>query len=129
MDMLIERIGKYRNLVEPLVARTCSRVTIDMYAPPLVLWFLADGPAARVEINVPFRLRIGPDEWSLDPLGELGAVAPVLSLMGRTVIVALARDDGGLYLEFTDDAAIDVEQPEGDIEPWWFDIDGEAPTP
>jgi hypothetical protein len=55
--------------VRQLVGRECSRITIDRYDPPLVLWFLHDGPMARVEISAPLRFRTGMLEARLDPWG------------------------------------------------------------
>src|SRR5688572_24523742 len=85
MAALEARLATYRNWVEPLGGRVCSRVTIDRYEPPIVLWFLYDGPAARVEINVPFRFRLGREEWRLDPWTNRPALAPILSLIERRV--------------------------------------------
>lgn len=114
-------MARHKNWVEPLTGRVCSRVSIDRFDPLVVVWFLYEGPAARVEINVPFRLRLGSDEWELDPLSQRVALGPILTLIERTVTSAEAREDGSLHLEFSDEAAIDVPQPEGVIEPWWYD--------
>jgi hypothetical protein len=47
MDLLLERMAIQRTWVQPLVGRTCSRITINRYSPLLVLAFTYDGPAAR----------------------------------------------------------------------------------
>jgi hypothetical protein len=122
MATLKARVERYRNWVEPLGGRVCSRVTIDRYEPPVVIWFLYDGPAARVEINVPFRLQLGPEAWDLDPWTKRLALAPVLSLIERRVTSAVAGRDGGLRVEFSGDAAVDVPRTEGVVEPWWYDV-------
>jgi hypothetical protein len=124
MGELEERIlGYHGNWVAPLVGRVCSRIVIDIYSPPLVIWFLYDGPAAYVQVESPFQLRLGTDTLLLDPATDRNALAPLLSLIGRTVTLAVAREDGGLRLEFDGDAVIEVECPDPEIEPWWFHLD------
>jgi hypothetical protein len=107
----------------------CSRVTIDRSDPPLVLIFLNDGPAARVEVNAPFRLLIGAEAWLLDPWEDRRSLAPVLSLIGRTVTEAAAVKSGGLRLEFSGGAALEVEPSEAMTEPWSFDIEDQMEDP
>lgn len=108
--------------LDPLVGRTVSRVTVDRYAPPVVLWMMYDGgPAARVEINGPFEWTVGAITTRLDP-GQAADVGPVLACIGGTCTGANETDDGTLILEFDGDRRIQVPS-EGDLtEPWWFDI-------
>lgn len=123
MAALDARLARDHNWVEPLTGRVCSRVSIDRYDPLVVIWFIYDGPAARVEINAPFRIQVGPDEWQLDPSTQRVALGPILALIDRTVTSAVASEDGSLRLEFSGEAAIDVTQADGVIEPWWYDVE------
>jgi hypothetical protein len=133
MDLLLERMAIHHNWVQPLVGRTCSRITIDRYSPLLVLTFMYDGPEARVEIDAPFRFADASGSRLLDPGGDRPASAPVLSLIERTVTLAVANEDGSLHLEFGGGVSIDVAQLDDIIEAWWFhmddDDDGPAPEP
>ncbi len=123
MDLLLERMAVHRNWVEPLVGRTCSRITIDRFSPQIVLTFLDDGPPARIEIDVPFRFEDASGSRLLDPGGDRTALAPVLALIGRSVTLAVASEDESLHLEFGDSVTLDIEQPDESIEAWWFDVE------
>lgn len=131
MDLLLERMAVHHNWVQPLVGRTCSRITIDRYSPLLVLTFLYDGPEARVEIDAPFRFADASGSRLLDPGSDRPALAAVLSLIERTVTLAVAAEDGSLHLEFGGGVSIDVARPDDISEPWWFHVyDGvDGPTP
>ena len=121
---LEERIhGYHGNWVAPLVGRTCSRIVIDKHSPPIVIWFLDDGPEAYVQIHAPFRLQNGRDTVRLDPEDERTTLGPALSLIGRTVTHAVAGKDGSLRLEFDGGAVIEVDCPDPKSEPWWFYLD------
>jgi hypothetical protein len=127
MAELRERIHAYHgNWVAPLVGRTCNRIVIDKYSPPLVIWFLYDGPAAYIQINSPLRFQNGTDTLRLDPENKRTALGPLLSLIDRTVTHALAGEDGSLLLEFDGGAVIEVDCPEPDSEPWYFHMDEET---
>ena len=118
------RILGYRgNWVAPLVGRTCSRIVIDNYSPPLVICFLDDGPEAYVQIDSPFRLQTGTNPSCLSPEDERTTLGPVLSLIGRTVTHAVAGQDGSLRLVFDGGAVIEVDCPDPESEPWWFHLD------
>ncbi len=121
------RIHRYHgNWVAPLVGRTCNRIVIDKYSPPLVIWFLYDGPEAFVQIDSPFLLQNGTDTIRLDPENERTTLGPVLSLIERTVTHAVAAQDGSLRLEFNGGAIIKVDCPDPESEPWWFHLDDET---
>ena len=125
--------GYHGNWVAPLVGRTCSRIVIDKHSPPLVIWFLADGAGACIQIDSPFRLQDGTDTLRLDAAKERTTLGPLLSLIGRSVTLAVALEDGGLRLEFDGGAVIEVDSPDPKSEPWWFHLDDEtedrAPEP
>ena len=111
--------------LDPLVGRLCTRVTVDVYAPPLVLWFLYEGPTARVEISGPFDVSINGNLSLLDPAADPGQLAPDLQLVGREVTAATVTEGGDLRLDFSEGATVDVR---GDptSEPWWFDVEEDA---
>jgi len=126
-EALRARLAAYhRNWVEPLVGRTCTRVAVDNYSPPVVLWFHYDGPTARIELYAPFSLSIGPTRYELDPYADRAQLGPVLALIGRTVRAAMADRDDGLTVDFDGDARLEVERS-GHSEPWWFDVDEDWP--
>lgn len=125
IETLEARIGRQWNWVEPLVGRVCSRITTDLYAPPIVLWFMYDGPTARIEINARFRLQVGQEEWHLNPSTDPAELGPLLSLIERRVTEAVAGEDGSLHMKFSDTAAVYVPASESAIEPWDYDVENE----
>ena len=106
--------------LDPLVGRECSRITIDAWSPIVVLWFLYGGPTGRVEIDAPFFLRAGERTETLAPEGEREALAPVMRLIGQSVVAAALGEEDALHLEFSGDLVLDV--PGGSDETWWFDM-------
>jgi len=110
--------------LEPLIGRECTRITFDAYDPPLVLWFLDEGPVARVEISGPLTLHVAGVAHDLDPTAELGGSGALLLLVGRRVKLAQVRDDEDLYLEFVSRASLEVRGGSS-TEPWWFHVEDE----
>lgn len=126
IDELDARLRDQHDWVAPLVGRTCSRVTIDQWSPPLVLWFLLDEPVSRLEIDAPIRLTIEGQHHVVDP-AVASSMGPVLQMIGRTVTGATNGPEGDLRLEFGTDAMLEVDAAGASAEDWWFAE--EAPSP
>jgi hypothetical protein len=94
-------------------------VTVDRWAPPLVLSFFVGGEPLRVEIGGEFVFRTGTTSHRLDPEGEPSDLAPVLALIGRTVERARVSEQGGLQLSFSGGYLVEVDETK-DIEAWYF---------
>jgi hypothetical protein len=94
-------------------------VTVDRWAPPLVLSFLVGGEPLRIEIGGEFAFRTSGKAHRLDPEGQPFHLAPVLALIGRTVDRAEVSAQGGLQISFSGGYLVEVDEREG-IEAWYF---------
>jgi hypothetical protein len=105
----------------PIAGRAVCAVAVSRYVPFLRLHFWGgsipdstSGPEYTLLIEGPLRIITPEREWSIDP--QAGPDAAYLLLVSKKVAYALASDDGGLVVEFTDGDRLVV--PPHEYEPW-----------
>jgi hypothetical protein len=108
--------------LEPLIGRQCTRLTFDAFDPPLVLWFLYEGPAARIEISGRLKLEVDGAAFDVDPEGALDSSGVLLRLIGQRVTAAEVQEGESLYLELSGGARLTVPG-DSNPEPWFFHVE------
>ena len=105
----------------PIAGRAVCAVGVSRFTPFLRLEFWGrsvpestTGPDYTLQIEGPLRIISADREWSIDP--EAGADPVYLRLVSKQVSVAVASDDGGLDVAFTDGDHLIV--PPYVHEPW-----------
>ena len=105
----------------PLAGRVVCAVAVSRFVPFLRLHFWGEGvpdstpgPDYTLEIEGPLRIVTAGREWSIVP--QAGPDAAYLGLVSKTIGRAVAFDDGGLQVEFTDGDSLVV--PPHEYEPW-----------
>ena len=93
----------------PIAGRVVCAVAVSRFVPFLRLHFWGAGG--------PFRLTTPEREWSIDP--QAGPDAAYLLLVSKKIDHAIASDDGGLVVDFTDADRLIV--PRHEYEPWQLD--------
>ena len=101
-----------------LVGRECSRITIDAYAPHLVLHFLSDAAPQRIEIGAPFVLEHDGAGQRFEIEGAPSLLGAAAAVVGRKLLAAGIDDSGALSLKFDGQMAIRVNNV--GVEPWWI---------
>jgi hypothetical protein len=134
---MIKAVGEVREANErdpgprelPLAGRDVSAVAVSRFVPFLRLQFWGGGvpdlkpaPDCTLEIEGPFRIVTAEREWSVVP--QKGPDAAYLLLVSKTVARAVASDDGGLEVEFTDGDRLVV--PPHEYEPWQLNGDDDS---
>lgn len=97
-------------------------MSIDIYAPPLVFWFLYDGPSTRLEVSGPVEVRSPTETVRFDPGAEASGFSVLAGLLGQVVTQAIPSEDGSLALAFENGWLVFVEASPG--EPWWLEVRG-----
>jgi hypothetical protein len=108
----------------PIAGRAVCAVAVSRFVPFLRLHFWGvgvpdstPGPDYTLQIEGPLRIISAEREWSIDP--QAGPDAAYLVLVSKKVAHALASDDGGLAVAFTDGDRLVV--PPYEYEPWQLD--------
>ena len=104
----------------PIANRVVCAVSVSRFVPFLRLQFWANvpesapGPDYTLQIEGPIRIVTAKGELNIDP--QAGPDPAYLLLVTKTVAHALASDDGGLVVDFTDGDRLVV--PPFEYEPW-----------
>jgi hypothetical protein len=112
--------GGDRLSLSSLISRQCTRITVDVFEPPVVLWFIYDGPTARLEIMAPFTIQANGETWDLDPSTAQSRLGPLLALLGQRITDADELPGSRLSLKFGEGVSLVVRG--NTDEPWWLDL-------
>jgi hypothetical protein len=112
----------------PIAGRAVCSVEVSRFTPFLRLHFWGDapdstaGPDYMLQIEGPLRISTLQEERSIDP--EAGADPAYLRLVEKKVARAIALDDGGLDVAFTDGDRLII--PPYDYEAWQLSGDDDS---